>query len=232
MAGAAAVVGAIQALALRQAPVEAVGVAALVENMASDTSYRPGDIVKSMSGETVEIINTDAEGRLILLDALYYTTQRFKPRAIIHLATLNYAVGAALGLPPRRPRVLAVVLRDSNRALGPIQAALSGRLASLGAYRPERRPFLPHVTVARVRPGAPRISVGDLPEPPALSLTGNGQSNQKTVTMPAVHFNWIEFGGQTATFAMDEMRVADSFADLSAGASGTGCDEIFADGFE
>jgi leucyl aminopeptidase len=97
MAGAAAVVGVMQALALRQAPVEAVGVAALVENLPSDTSYRPGDIVKSMSGETVEIINTDAEGRLILLDALYYTTRRFKPRAIIDLATLTYAVGAALG---------------------------------------------------------------------------------------------------------------------------------------
>jgi len=66
----------------------------------------------------------------------------------------------------------------------------------------------------------------------ALSLTGNGQSNQKTVTVPAVHFNWVEFGGQTSTFAMDEMRVADSFADLSAGASALGCDEIFADDFE
>jgi hypothetical protein len=66
----------------------------------------------------------------------------------------------------------------------------------------------------------------------ALSLTGNGQTNQKTVTMPALHFNWIEFGGQTSTFAMDEMRVADTFPDLSAGASGVGCDEIFADGFE
>ena len=97
MAGAAAVVGTMQALALRQAPVEAVGVAALVENMPSDTSYRPGDIVKSMAGDTIEIINTDAEGRLILLDALYYTTRRFKPRAIIDLATLTYAVGAALG---------------------------------------------------------------------------------------------------------------------------------------
>jgi leucyl aminopeptidase len=97
MAGAAAVVGAMQVLALRKAPVEAVGVAALVENLPSEQSYRPGDIVKSMSGETVEVINTDAEGRLILLDALYYTAQRFKPRAIVDLATLTYAVGAALG---------------------------------------------------------------------------------------------------------------------------------------
>lgn len=97
MAGAAAVVGAMQVLALRKAPVEAVGVAALVENLPSEQSYRPGDIVRSMSGETVEVIDTDAEGRLILLDALYYTAQRFKPRAMVDLATLTYAVGAALG---------------------------------------------------------------------------------------------------------------------------------------
>jgi hypothetical protein len=66
----------------------------------------------------------------------------------------------------------------------------------------------------------------------ALSLTGNGQTNQKTVTTPALHFNWIEFGGQTSTFWMDEMRVADTFADLSAGSTGIGCDEIFYDGFQ
>jgi len=66
----------------------------------------------------------------------------------------------------------------------------------------------------------------------ALTLTGNSQTNQKTIAMPALHFNWIEFGGQQATFAMDEMRVADTFADLSAGASSFGCDEIFYDGFE
>lgn len=66
----------------------------------------------------------------------------------------------------------------------------------------------------------------------ALTLSGNGQNNKKTVTVPALHFNWIEFGGQQATFAMDEMRVADTFADLSAGASTLGCDEIFYDGFE
>ena len=98
MAGAAAVVGVMQALALRKAPIEAVGVAALVENMPSDTSYRPGDILKTMSGETIEVVDTDAEGRLILSDALYYTAKRFKPRAMMDLATLTYAVGAALGL--------------------------------------------------------------------------------------------------------------------------------------
>jgi len=97
MAGAAVVVGAMLALAMRKAPIQAVGVAALVENLASDRSYRPGDIVKAMSGETIEVINTDAEGRLILSDALYYTAKRFKPRAMVDLATLTYAVGAALG---------------------------------------------------------------------------------------------------------------------------------------
>jgi len=97
MAGAAAVVGAIKALALRKAPIEAVGIAALVENLASDTAYRPGDVIRTLAGETVEIINTDAEGRVILADALAYTVRRFKPRAIVDLATLTYAVGAALG---------------------------------------------------------------------------------------------------------------------------------------
>ena len=66
----------------------------------------------------------------------------------------------------------------------------------------------------------------------ALTLSGNSQTNVKTIAMPALHFNWIEFGGQQATFAMDEMRVADTFADLSNGASSFGCDEIFYDGFQ
>jgi len=66
----------------------------------------------------------------------------------------------------------------------------------------------------------------------ALTLTGNSQTNKQTIAMPALHFNWIEFGGQQATFAMDEIRAADSFADLSAGASTFGCDEIFYDDFE
>jgi len=66
----------------------------------------------------------------------------------------------------------------------------------------------------------------------ALTLTGNSQTNQKTVAMPALHFNWVEFGGQQATFALDEMRIAGSFADLSAGATTLGCDLIFSNGFE
>lgn len=97
MAGGAAVMGVMRALAERKAKVNAVGVVGLVENMPSGTSYKPGDIVKTLSGRTIELIDTDAEGRLVLIDALYYTATRFKPRAIIDLATLTYSVIAALG---------------------------------------------------------------------------------------------------------------------------------------
>jgi leucyl aminopeptidase len=97
MGGAAAVTGLLHALASRKAPVNAIGVVGLVENMPSSTAMRPGDIVKAMSGTTIEIINTDAEGRLVLSDALWYTQQRFKPRFMINLATLTGAIGVALG---------------------------------------------------------------------------------------------------------------------------------------
>jgi leucyl aminopeptidase len=99
MAGAAAVIGAIRALAERKARINAVGIAALVENMPSGRSYKQGDIVKTMSGQTIEVIDTDAEGRMILVDALYYAATRFKPRCIVDLATLTYAVMAAVGRP-------------------------------------------------------------------------------------------------------------------------------------
>ena len=97
MAGAGAVVGAMQALALRKAQANVVGVVALAENMPSGTACRPGDIVSTMSGQTVEIQNTDAEGRLILCDALWYCQENFKPSKIIDLATLTGAVIVALG---------------------------------------------------------------------------------------------------------------------------------------
>ncbi|MBY0264304.1 MAG: leucyl aminopeptidase [Holosporales bacterium] len=97
MAGSAAVLGAIRALAARKAPVNAVAVVALVENMPSGTAQRPGDIVHSMSGQTIEVLNTDAEGRLILADALYYTQERFNPRFMVDLATLTGAMRVALG---------------------------------------------------------------------------------------------------------------------------------------
>ncbi|MDB5623616.1 MAG: PepA [Devosia sp.] len=97
MGGAAAVTGLMLALARRKAPVNAVGVIGLVENMPSATAVRPGDIIKAMSGTTIEVVNTDAEGRLVLADALWYTQERFKPRFMINLATLTGAVIVALG---------------------------------------------------------------------------------------------------------------------------------------
>ena len=97
MAGAAAVAGTMLALALRNDPRAVVGVVPLVENMPSGTSFRPGDVVRAYDGRTIEIIDTDAEGRLILADALAYTAKRFKPRAIVDMATLTGSVIAALG---------------------------------------------------------------------------------------------------------------------------------------
>jgi leucyl aminopeptidase len=97
MAGAGVVIGLMRALAGRKAKVNAVGVAGLVENMPSGTSQRPGDIVKTMSGQTVEVINTDAEGRLVLADALWYCQDRFKPQLMVDLATLTGAIMIALG---------------------------------------------------------------------------------------------------------------------------------------
>ncbi|WP_019962075.1 leucyl aminopeptidase [Woodsholea maritima] len=97
MGGSAAVVGLMRALAGRKAKVNAVGVIGLVENMPDGNAQRPGDIVTSMSGQTIEILNTDAEGRLVLADALWYTQDRFKPKFIIDLATLTGAILISLG---------------------------------------------------------------------------------------------------------------------------------------
>ncbi len=97
MAGAACVVGLMQALATRKAAVNAVGVIGLVENMPDGKAQRPGDIVTSMSGQTIEIVNTDAEGRLVLADLLWYVKSRFKPKFMIDLATLTGAILVALG---------------------------------------------------------------------------------------------------------------------------------------
>ncbi len=97
MAGSAVVVGLMKNLALRKAKVNAVGVVGLVENMPGGNAQRPGDIVKSYSGKTIEILNTDAEGRLVLADALTYTEEKFKPEFIINLATLTGAIIVSLG---------------------------------------------------------------------------------------------------------------------------------------
>jgi leucyl aminopeptidase len=97
MAGSAAVAGAMYALAARKAKVNAVGVLGLVENMPDGDAQRPGDVVTTMSGQTVEVINTDAEGRLVLADALWYCQNRFRPKFMIDLATLTGAIIIALG---------------------------------------------------------------------------------------------------------------------------------------
>ena len=97
MAGSAVVVGLMKNLALRKAKINAVGVVGLVENMPGGNAQRPGDIVKSYSGKTVEILNTDAEGRLVLADALTYTEKKFKPKFMVDLATLTGAIIVSLG---------------------------------------------------------------------------------------------------------------------------------------
>jgi leucyl aminopeptidase len=97
MGGSGTVIGLMKALAGRKARVNAVGIVGLVENMPSGTAQRPGDVVKTMSGQTVEVINTDAEGRLVLADALWYCQDRFKPKFMIDLATLTGAIIVALG---------------------------------------------------------------------------------------------------------------------------------------
>ncbi len=97
MAGSAVVVGLMKNLALRKAKINAVGVVGLVENMPGGNAQRPGDIVKSYSGKTIEILNTDAEGRLVLADALTFTEKKFKPKFIIDLATLTGAIIVSLG---------------------------------------------------------------------------------------------------------------------------------------
>jgi leucyl aminopeptidase len=97
MAGAACVVGLMHALAARKARVNAVGAIGLVENMPDGNAQRPGDIVTSMSGQTIEIINTDAEGRLVLADVLWHVAQKFKPKFMVDLATLTGAILVALG---------------------------------------------------------------------------------------------------------------------------------------
>lgn len=97
MGGSAAVVGTMKALAGRKAKVNAIGIVGLVENMPSSNAYRPGDIITSHAGKTIEVLNTDAEGRLVLADILTYIQQTYKPKVVIDLATLTGAIMVALG---------------------------------------------------------------------------------------------------------------------------------------
>ncbi|MEP0277752.1 MAG: leucyl aminopeptidase, partial [Nitratireductor sp.] len=97
MGGAAAVAGLMHTLAARKAKANVVGIIGLVENMIDGNAQRPGDIVTSMSGQTIEVLNTDAEGRLVLADALWYCNERFAPKFMVNLATLTGAIMIALG---------------------------------------------------------------------------------------------------------------------------------------
>ena len=97
MGGSAAVIGTMRALATRGAKVNAIGVVGLAENLPDGNAQRPGDVVTSMSGQTIEVLNTDAEGRLVLADALWYTQDRFKPQCMVDLATLTGAIIISLG---------------------------------------------------------------------------------------------------------------------------------------
>jgi leucyl aminopeptidase len=124
MAGAAAVTGLLHTLAARKAKVNAIGVLGLVENMPDGAAQRPGDIVTAMNGKTIEIINTDAEGRLVLADCLHYVEDRFKPRVMINLATLTGAILVALG--------------NQNAGLFSNDDALAAALAAAGEATGER----------------------------------------------------------------------------------------------
>jgi leucyl aminopeptidase len=97
MGGSAVVVGTMISIAKRNLPINVVGVIGLVENMVSSNAYKPGDVITSMSGQTIEIDNTDAEGRVVLADCLWYTQKTYKPKSMINLATLTGAVSIALG---------------------------------------------------------------------------------------------------------------------------------------
>jgi len=124
MAGAACVVGLMHALAARKAKVDVVGAIGLVENMPDGKAQRPGDVVTSMSGQTIEIINTDAEGRLVLADVLHYVNKRFKPKFMINLATLTGAIVVALG--------------NEHAGLFSNDDTLAGRLSKAGEDTGER----------------------------------------------------------------------------------------------
>jgi leucyl aminopeptidase len=124
MAGAACVVGLMHALAARKAKVNVVGAIGLTENMPDGRAQRPGDIVKSMSGQTIEIINTDAEGRLVLADVLWYVKETHKPKWMVDLATLTGAILVALG------QEYAGMFSNDNR--------LSNRLIEAGNETGER----------------------------------------------------------------------------------------------
>lgn len=127
MGGSAAVVGTMMALAGRKAKANVIGIVGLVENMPDAAAQRPGDIVTSMSGQTIEIINTDAEGRLVLADLLWYTAKKFKPKFMVDLATLTGAMTVALG------QEYAGTFSNSDKLAEQLHAA--GEVSGEGVWR-------------------------------------------------------------------------------------------------
>ncbi len=134
MGGAAAVSGLMHALAGRKARVNAIGVIGLVENMPDGAAQRPGDVVMSLSGQSVEILNTDAEGRLVLADCLWYTQERFKPKFMLDLATLTGAMIVALGLEYAGVFSNSDELANNFLAAGPKVGENAWRMPIPGAY--------------------------------------------------------------------------------------------------
>ena len=154
MTGAAVVTGAIKALAGRRAPVNAVAVAALAENMPSGTASRPGDVVRTASGKTYEIMSTDAEGRMVLVDALWYVQDRHDPAAVIDIATLTGAIVGALGGDHAGLFSRDDELADQLLAAGESSGELLWRMPLLPSYGSGLRSPIADLRNGGGRPGA------------------------------------------------------------------------------
>ncbi len=190
MAGAGTVVGLMAALAGRRARVNAVGLVGLVENMLSGRSQRPGDVVRTASGQTVEVLNTDAEGRLVLADVLWYAQDRFRPRALIDLATLTGAVIVALGHDHAglfsNDDELAGRLAEAGRAVG----ERVWRMPMGDAYDKGLRSEIADMKNIGGRPGGSIVAaqflkrfVGDVPWA-HLDIAGTAWSSKETPCVP------------------------------------------------
>lgn len=201
MSGAAAVTGTVLALAGRKAPVNAIAVAALAENMPDAAASRPGDVVRTMSGKTFEIMSTDAEGRMVLSDAVWYAQKQYKPRVVIDLATLTGAITTALG--------------DDYAGLFSRDSALAAQLISAGEQSGEYLWRMPlHASYAR-----------DLESPIADIRNGAGRSMGGGAGHGA-HFigAWIENGMSWAHLDIAGMawREADALPTSPPGAAAFG----------
>ena len=164
MSGAAAVVGAMRAVALLKLPLHVVGILGAAENMPSGTAYRPGDLVRTMAGKSVEIVNTDAEGRVVLADALHFANTEFEPDAIVDLATLTGACVIALG----------------KLVLGPVRQRRRPGGARPPGGRGVGRARLAHAALGR--PQAGHQEPGGRPE--ERRRTGGGSRHGRRVPLP------------------------------------------------